>query len=221
MIDGEELKTRIIEAYNHLNSQFSKGQIVAITLLVSFLVLGGGVLYLKSRPQPVKIESVKTAKPNKSERPRKLEQVIVHVAGAVNKPDVYELKKGSRIIQAINEAGGAVSEADLNALNLAAKLIDGQRIYVPRKGEAPPPAQTLASGSTGSAPLTDASSALINLNTAPPEQLEELPGVGPVLAQRIIEQRAKRRFSKVDELQEVEGIGPKKFSQIKDKAMVD
>lgn len=216
MIDGEELKTRIIEAYNHLNSQFSKGQIVAITLLVGFLVLGGGVLYLKGRPQPVKIESIKTAKPNNSERPRKLEQVIVHVAGAVNKPDVYEFQKGARIINAIQKAEGASPEADLNALNLAAKLIDGQRIYLPRKGEAPP--QTLAAGS---APLTDASSALINLNTASPEQLEELPGVGPVLAQRIVEQRAKKRFSRVDELQEVEGIGPKKFSQIKEKATVD
>lgn len=169
--------------------------------------------YFKSRPQA--ISTFKTSSRSRTKKDASFEKkLIVHVAGAVKRPNVYELSQGSRIIDAIKLAGGATEEADLDALNLAAKLTDGQKVYVSKKGEAPQ--GSLVASTDGSL------QALISLNTATLEQLDTLPGIGPTIAQRILDWRtAHGSFSSVNQLQDVEGIGPKKFGNIKDKVTVN
>jgi competence protein ComEA len=123
---------------------------------------------------------------------------------------------------ALAKAGGALPGADLSALNLARPLVDGEQVRVPKPGEAAPPvAQGLDGGAPGGGPGGAGSSAPVNLNTANATVLEELPGVGPVLAQRIVDWRTEHgRFASVDELAEVSGIGEKMFAQLQGKVTV-
>ncbi len=140
--------------------------------------------------------------------------VVVHVVGAVGHPGLVTLPAGSRVADAITAAGGATSEADLGAINVARLLVDGEQVRVPRPGEvitgvggAPGGASTGASGRAGAG--------LISLNSADVATLDTLPGVGPMLAQRIVDWRtAHGRFTSVDELGEVTGIGEKLLAQI-------
>lgn len=134
--------------------------------------------------------------------------VVVHAAGAVLQPGVYELPPGSRVTDLIDAAGGPAPDADLDRLNLAALVIDGQRVYVPKVGEPTPPGDV-----AGDAQPTGP----IDLNTATLEQLESLPGVGPATAQAIIAERDRRGgFRSVDDLLDVRGIGPAKLDAIRD-----
>lgn len=148
---------------------------------------------------------------------KKGERITVHVAGAVAKPGVYELGAGARVIDAIEAAGGGVPDADLNRLNLAAKVADGQRVLVQRVGEA---AAAAAPGGEGAGGAGDPSG-LVNLNSATPAELEALPGIGPTLAKAIIAERERRGgFRSVNELRDVRGIGGKRFADLKDKVTI-
>ncbi|SOD74733.1 competence protein ComEA [Jatrophihabitans sp. GAS493] len=135
--------------------------------------------------------------------------LVVDVAGRVRHQGVYRLPPGSRVNDAIKAAGGALPGVDLSGLNLASLVADGQQIAVgvPGAGSAPPVASTAASAS---------GAGLVDLNTASAEQLDTLPGVGPVLAKNIVEWRtAHGRFDTIDQLREVTGIGPAKFATLK------
>jgi competence protein ComEA len=139
--------------------------------------------------------------------------VVVHVAGAVAKPGVVTLRAGSRVVDAIDAAGGARANADLDRLNLAAKLSDGERVAVPVRGQPAPPLEPSAtSGDASSGPDR---SAPVNLNTASLSELETLPGIGPALAQAIIDERERAGgFRSVDDLRRVRGIGDARFAQV-------
>ncbi|MDT4934740.1 MAG: competence protein ComEA, partial [Pseudonocardiales bacterium] len=144
--------------------------------------------------------------------------VVVDVAGRVRHPGVYRLPAGSRVNDALRAAGGALPGVQLSTLNLAAKLTDGQQIAVGLPGTASaggaPPG--VAGGGFGSAGAPVAPSGPVNLNTASLEQLDALPGVGPVLAQHILDWRAAHgQFSSVDQLKDVSGIGPAKFAALR------
>lgn len=131
------------------------------------------------------------------------ETVVVHVAGAVQAPGVVETAAGSRVFEVLEKAGGALPEAELSAVNLAAVVQDGQQILIPRAGEPLPP----AGGAPEPEPGTRGS--LVNLNTADLPELEELPRVGPVLAERIVEWRTQHGpFARPEDLDAVPGIGP-------------
>ena len=133
--------------------------------------------------------------------------VVVDVAGKVRRPGVYELPDGSRVIDALRKAGGALPGVPLTSVNLAAKLADGQQIVVGVAGAAPAPAAGGSAGATGP----------VSLNTATLEQLDALPGVGPVLAQNILDFRtAHGHFDRIEQLNDVTGIGPAKFASLKD-----
>ncbi len=141
--------------------------------------------------------------------------VFVHVAGQVKNTGVYELKNGLRVIDAVNMAGGPLQDADLDSLNLAEKLHDEEKIYVPKVGEVLP-----ASGAVGgqSGPQD---AGMVNINTAGAEELKSLPGIGDVLAGNIINYRnANGPFKSIDDIVNVPKIGPKTFENIKDKLTI-
>ena len=149
-------------------------------------------------------------------------QLVVHVVGQVRRPGVVVLPAAARVRDAVAKAGGALPSADLGAVNLARPLADGEQLRIPRPGEATP--ASAAPSASGGAPVAGGGTGaggLVNLNTANQSVLEELPGVGPVLAQRIIDWRTEHgRFTSVDELAEVSGIGEKMFAQLQGKVMV-
>lgn len=137
----------------------------------------------------------------------------VHVAGAVRRPGVYRVAPGSRVDAAVQAAGGFGRRADAAAVNLAAPVQDGQQVVVPERGAAGAVAASGASAPAGGAP----DGTRISLSTATAEQLETLDGIGPALAARIIEYRdAHGGFRSIDELQEVDGIGEKRFAALRD-----
>ena len=133
--------------------------------------------------------------------------VVVDVVGAVRRPGLYRLARGGRIADAVARAGGATRRADLAQVNLAAPLADGEQVVVPARIAA-------ASGAAAAAP--SAPSGPVHLSTATLEQLDALPGVGPVTAQKILDYRAKHgAFASVDELDAIPGIGPARLDQLK------
>jgi competence protein ComEA len=162
--------------------------------------------------------------------------VTVDVVGRVRRPGVVRLPAGSRVADAMAAAGGASSGADPSAVNLAALLVDGQQVRIPRVGD-PPVGQAAGStgvGGTGAAADGGAGSGgggaggggsgsgvTVNLNTASVSELDGLPGVGPVLAQRIVDWRTQHgRFASVDQLGEVSGIGDKIMAQLRPRVTV-
>lgn len=145
-------------------------------------------------------------------------EVYVDVDGAVASPGVYRLKEGARVSQAIDAAGGLTTEADVTGLNRASKVADGQKIYVPTVGEQQAAAVTSGADS-GASPTSGAgaSSGLVNINTASAAELQTLSGIGPSMAQSIIDERTQNgAFASVDDLMRVSGIGEKKLAKIKD-----
>jgi competence protein ComEA len=142
--------------------------------------------------------------------PTSIAALVVQAAGAVTTPGVYRVPSGSRVLDVVTAAGGPTSSADLGAIALAAKVADGQRIYVPQKGE-PPPATTPDGGGPGPPPVP------VDLNAADLNALEGLPGVGPALGRAILDYRDRNGpFRSVDDLLDVRGIGPAKLDGFRD-----
>jgi len=136
--------------------------------------------------------------------------LVVHVVGEVQRPGLYRLRDGARIADAVRRAGGARHGADLAALNLAAPLVDGVQVLVPSRAAAEPDA--LSSSGAGAAGV-----AAVSLSSATVEELDELPGVGPITAQKIVDYRAEHGpFAGVDDLDAVPGIGPTRIEQLRD-----
>jgi competence protein ComEA len=136
-------------------------------------------------------------------------EVVVHVAGAVTSPGVYRLPVGSRVVDSVQSAGGLTSDALPDAVNLAALLTDGERIYVPRVGETVPVTAAEAAGST-------AAPGPIDINRASADELDSLPGVGPATAAAIVAHRDQYGpFGSIDDLADVRGIGPAKLEVLR------
>jgi competence protein ComEA len=140
---------------------------------------------------------------------------LVHVAGAVHRPGVYRLREGERVQDAVRRAGGARHGADLNAINLAAKVADGQQVVVPRRGAAGAAAAPAGAGGDASA------QGPVSLNSATAEQLDTLDGVGPATAQKILDWRRQHGgFRSIDDLAEIPGIGPKRLAALRPKVQL-
>jgi competence protein ComEA len=141
------------------------------------------------------------------------EAVVVHVAGAVVDPGVHELPAGSRVVDAIEAAGGLAADADGSRINLAALVADGERVYVPKVGEAAPPSVAGDGGASGAGGEAEGP---VDLNQADEAALDALPGVGPATAAAIIQHREQiGRFTSVDQLLDVRGIGEAKLEQLR------
>lgn len=147
--------------------------------------------------------------------------IVVHVIGAVPRPGLYEFIEGARVQDAIDAAGGLLSFANVDAINLAALLEDGQQLNIPYQAGSEPAENNTE---TVELPTSEANSSsnntdvdLININTATLEELDSLPGIGPTIAQRIIDYRNKNGpFNTIEDIMNVSGIGPATFDEIKD-----
>ena len=191
----------------------SRGELVGLVALLAVTLGGAGLWYVRSLPRPVEVSELPgpgdAPLPAASAGPSPEVVILVDVAGWVRRPGVYEFDEGARVIDAIDAAGGARSGALLESLNLAAPLADGIQILVPREGEtvAPPASWGAVAGVAG----------LINVNTATPTELEELPGVGEVIAQAIVDYRTENGpFASVDQLLDVSGIGDTTLEDIRE-----
>jgi competence protein ComEA len=187
-----------------------KRLLIAAGCLVLLVFLGSRLL---ARPQADVALAPPAASPTETATPAA--RVVVDVVGAVRRPGLYRLAQGTRIADAVARAGGATPKADLALINLAAPLADGEQVVVPRRGSAIPGAAggTSASSVPGAAPA----SGPVHLSTATLEQLDSLPGIGPVTAQKILDYRQEHgAFTSVDELDAVPGIGPARLDQLED-----
>jgi competence protein ComEA len=154
--------------------------------------------------------AVPSVAPVRVAKPAPVKELVVDVAGAVRRPGLYHLRDGTRIADALAAAGGATAKAQVDLVNLAAPLADGEQVVVPRRAAA-------GAAAAASPPSAAASPAApLDLNSATVDQLETLPGVGPATAQKIVDYRtAHGPFHAVDELDGVSGIGPAKLAELR------
>jgi competence protein ComEA len=180
-----------------------RSQLIGMGLLVA-VALAAGAWYARSAPQPAPPVVVASAEEAAVES-----GLTVHVSGAVAEPGMVLVPQGARVADAVVAAGGALPDADLHAVNLAARVSDGQLLAVP--------SASAGGGGTGST----GHDGRVAVNTASAADLESLPGVGPVLAQRIVDHRLRHGpFSTVEDLLDVPGIGEGKLAALRDAAQV-
>jgi len=172
------------------------------------------ILFQSLRPRPESIILSTSTPPPTPEATPTPHPLRVYVSGAVHQPDVYPLLPDSIVKDAIMAAGGATDDADLDRINLALPVADGQHVYVPRLGEEDPPVQPPSDQRAGEGK--------ININTADVAALDSLPGIGPALAQRIIDYRQEHGpFARLEDIMEVSGIGPGTFEKLRDLITTD
>lgn len=209
-----------------------------ILLLVAVIIFGVGyrLAQVKSRAAENKVLLQQPAV--EAGAGSKVKEIAVHVSGAVARPGLYQLAQGARVADALDKAGPN-ADADLNAINLAAPLADGQKVTVPTKGAANPVSGAAGAGASGaqkntgvfapagSAPAAGegrtrgAAAGQVNINTAGTAEFDTLPGIGPTLSQRIIQYRdVNGPFKQIEDIKNVSGIGDKKYEDIKDRITV-
>jgi competence protein ComEA len=184
--------------------QLLVGGVVALVLLIlaARLLLRPGASASVRVPAPVVPATTASAAPK---------QIVVDVVGAVRRPGLYRLPEASRIADALARAGGPTPRAQVELVNLAAPIADGEQIVVPRRGA------VAAGAGAGAAVAPGGAAGPVHLNTATLEQLDALPGVGPVTAQKILDYRQEHgAFGSVDELDAIPGIGPARLEQLRD-----
>jgi competence protein ComEA len=199
----------------------TRPQLVAYAL-AALVVLALGVRYIQGQAPSAAVAtpsgaSASAAAPGSGAvrlEPRQPAVALVHVAGAVRSPGVYRLREGERIQDALRRAGGPRAGADLNAINLAAKVADGQQVVVPRRGATD--AAAVGAGVPGGPAQPP-----VSLNTATAEQLDTLDGVGPATAAKILDWRRQHGgFRSIDDLGEIPGIGPKRLAALRTKVQL-
>lgn len=198
--------------------QLSPAAVRALAVVAVVVAIAAAVVAWRGRPavEPVTVAST-VAVPSVDSSVQSAEYVVVAVSGRVRRPGIVRLPAGARVADAIEAAGGALDDDDLALVNLARKVSDGELILV---GVTPPPGASAeaggAEGGTGGSP-----DGLVNLNTATSAQLQTLPGVGPVLAERIIAYREQHGgFESVSDLRKVTGIGDARYDELKDRVTV-
>lgn len=199
-----------------------------VVLAIVLCCVAGGLWQSRSRTveSPGGQAQAQVAAP----RPEKKARVTIYISGAVQSPGLYQVEPGIRYQEALEVAGGATEEADLTRVNLAKKCKDGSQVNVPflkKSSRRSSGTRTISAGSgngggsgRASEELTTSAGGKVNLNTADEAQLTTLPGIGPSLARRIIQYRQQKPFQRVEDLQQVSGIGPAKFRRLADQVEV-
>jgi len=190
-----------------------KNVLYALVGVMAGFALAGLLFFISRLPsgQPIVLQSAPTKAP-----------IAVHVIGAVPRPGLYEFSEGARVQDAIDAAGGLLSSANVNSVNLAALLEDGQQLNIPFKdGEAPDVTSSddelVLPGATEESVVTADGGDKININTASVEEFDALPGIGPTIAQRIVDYRTENGpFQTIEDIMNVSGVGPSTFDNIKD-----
>lgn len=200
---GESIRDRL--------ATLSRVELIALVAVVGVTVAGAGFWYVRSLPAPVQVRSgpseALVPAPTASASPTTV--ILVDVAGWVRRPGVYEFAEGARVIDAIDAAGGARPGAVLSSLNLAAPLVDGTQVLVPKESQSAPTTET----GTG----TSGAPGLVNVNSATNAELETLPGIGEVIAQAIVDHRTENGpFTSVEQLVDVSGIGDATLENIRE-----
>ena len=190
-----------------------------LMMALTALVLAGAVVWLLRHPPapPGPVLQIATAPPTPTLIPTVTPAPLrVYVSGSVAYPDVYQLPPGSIVKDALSAAGGTLPEADLVRINLAQQLSDQQHVHIPQAGE-----PLLPAGGLGQTQPSSSSGGCLDINQATVDELDELPGIGPAYAERIVEYRtAHGPFPDVDALDQVKGIGPAILEQIRDRVCV-
>jgi competence protein ComEA len=202
-LPGESIHDRL--------ATLSRAELIALVAVVGVTVAGAGFWYVRSLPAPVQVRSgpsgALVAAPTASASPATV--ILVDIAGWVRRPGVYEFAEGARVIDAIDAAGGARPGAVLSSLNLAAPLVDGTQVLVPKESQSAPTTET----GTG----TSGATGLVNVNSATNAELETLPGIGEVIAQAIVDHRTENGpFTSVEQLVDVSGIGDATLENIRE-----
>jgi competence protein ComEA len=181
-----------------------KNALYVLLGIMAGFALAGVLIFVARAPagEPILLQPAPTKVP-----------LAVHVIGAVPRPGLYEFAEGARVQNAIDAAGGLLASANVDALNLAALLEDGQQLDIPYQEGSAPTEAPVATVPPESNPNVD----LVNINTATLEELNALPGIGPATAQKIIDYRTENGpFSAIEEITNVSGVGPATFDNIKD-----
>lgn len=190
-----------------------KNVLYALVGVMAGFALAGLLMFISRAPagQPIVLQPAPTKEP-----------IAVHVVGAVPRPGLYEFAEGARVQDAIDAAGGLLASANVDVVNLAALLEDGQQLNIPYKdGEVPQETSSNDSlvlpGTTKTDTSIESSGDKININTASLEELDSLPGIGPTIAQRIIDYRTDNGpFQTIEDIMNVSGIGPSTFDNMKE-----
>ena len=191
---------------------------IIIILIIMAITL---IYYIYSTKENEEIESFEQTNEiiqNDTEMEEIKEKIKIHIAGAVNKEGLYELEEEQRIADAIEIAGGLKNDADLSDINLASKLEDGMKIYIPTVNETTNEnINTENTYATQNSNTQEKATDKININTASESELDTLPGIGPSTALKIIKYREENgKFKSIEDIKEVSGIGESKYEQIKD-----
>ncbi|MBU5311230.1 helix-hairpin-helix domain-containing protein [Tissierella carlieri] len=206
---------------------FTKREQIVILLIVFTIILALGFKFfirdiIESRSNTIEITNSEDEKDTEEIEDNSIinnedKIIIVHISGQVYNPGIVELELGNRLIDAVKLAGGLKKDADIDRINLAKKLVDEEKIYIPKIGEdTSEEIEILAA--TGS---SEKESGKININTCSKEDLISLPGIGETIAGRIIEYRSTNPFKSIEDIKNVSGIGDKKFEGIKELIIVN
>lgn len=203
----------------------TKQKILLYTIVAIIILFIVYYVYNKQENQDLTITNEIDSNIEAESSLQEINMIIVHITGAINKQGIVELKQGSRIADAIEKAGGSLETADLDKVNLAYVLEDGQKVYIPKIGDEIEVFEYITEGSGNNVIIDDEDKrddTQININKASQTELELLPGIGPSIALKIIEYREENgKFDNIEDIKNVTGIGDSKYNNIKDKICVE